>query len=151
MPPQLDEHETEIAAGVDDVWPALLDALDGGFSGTVARGYARMVGCADRSVSGPRPLAEGSTFPGFHVIEADPGRALVLEGRHHFSSYRLAFRLEAIGPGRTRLRAESRATFPGVHGRIYRLLVVSSGAHVASVRRLLSGIRRASEAWPDGA
>jgi hypothetical protein len=151
MLPHLDEHETEIAAGADDVWRALLDALDGGFSGTAARGYARIVGCADRSASGPRPLAAGSTLPGFHVAEADPGRALVLDGRHHLSSYRLAFRLEAIGSGRTRLRAESRATFPGVHGRIYRFLVVGTGGHVASVRRLLSGIRRASEAPPGAA
>lgn len=146
QPPHLDEHSTVVAADADDVWAALLETLDRSFSGRVPAAYARLVGCADTTTSGPRPHVPGSTLPGFRVTTATPGRQLVLEGRHRFSSYALVFRLEPAGPGRTALRAESRASFPGVHGRLYRLLVTRTGAHVVGVRGLLSGVRRRAEA-----
>ncbi|MFF2066708.1 hypothetical protein ACFVWZ_33725 [Streptomyces sp. NPDC058200] len=142
--PYIDEHAKVIAAGADDVWRGLGDTLDRSFSRPGMALYARLVGSADRTASGPRPLAEGSTFPGFRVAAAVPGRELVLEGRHRFSSYALIFRLEHVGPGRSRLRAESRAAFPGVAGRCYRALVIGTGGHVVGMRRLLSAIRRRS-------
>jgi hypothetical protein len=143
--PYVDEHATVIEAAVDDVWRGLGETLDHSFSRRGAGGYARVVGCADRTASGPRPLGVGSTFPGFRVAAAVPGRELVLEGRHRFSSYALIFHLDEVGPGRSRLRAESRAEFPGAAGRLYRLLVISTGGHVLGVRRLLSAVRRRSE------
>lgn len=133
--PYLDEHTTTVAAGADDVWLALLDTLDG-IHGTA---YARAVRCADPVASGPRPLAEGSTIPGFRVAAAVPGSELVLQGRHHFSTYTLTFRLEE-SRGRTLLRAESRAAFPGLAGGLYRLLVVGTRGHVLLTRRLLSAV-----------
>jgi hypothetical protein len=141
--PYLDEHSTDIRADVDDVWISLLDTLSGAFSR--ASGYARVIRCIPRRAAGQRPLAEGSTIPGFRVVTAVPGRALVLEGRHRFSTYALTFRLEPVDSGRSRLRAESRAAFPGVPGRVYRLLVVRSGGHVHAVRRLLAAVRRRAE------
>jgi hypothetical protein len=153
--PHLDEHATTIAAGVDDVWPVLLEALDRIFSRPVAATYARAVGCADHDASGPRPLAVASTVPGFRVVAAVPGSALVLEGRHRFSVYALIFRLDSVAPDWTRLRAETRAVFPGRAGGLYRLLVVGTGGHVLAVRRMLSAIERraAARATPtrDGA
>jgi hypothetical protein len=143
--PYIDEHATLIAAGADDVWRSLGETLDRSFSRPGVAGYARLVGSADCTASGPRPLAEGSTFPGFRVVAAVPGRELVLEGRHRFSSYALIFRLEHVSPGRSRLRAESRAAFPGLAGGIYRRLVIETGGHVVGMRRLLSAIRRRSE------
>jgi hypothetical protein len=143
--PFLDEHATTIEAGVDDVWPVLIETLDGAFSRPGVASYARAVRCADVMASGPRPLAEDSTIPGFRVVAAVTGSELVLAGRHRFSSYALVFRLEQVGSGRSRLRAESRATFPGLAGGVYRLLVIGTGGHVVVVRRLLSGIRRRSE------
>jgi hypothetical protein len=74
-----------------------------------------------------------------------PGRELVLQGRHRFASYALIFRIEDIGPRRSRLRAESRAAFPGRAGRLHRRLVIGTGGHVVGMRRLLSAIRRRSE------
>jgi hypothetical protein len=74
-----------------------------------------------------------------------PGSQLVLAGRHRFSHYTLTFRLQQIEPERTRLSAESRASFPGVAGGVYRLLVVRSGGHVVAVRRLLAGMKRRVE------
>jgi hypothetical protein len=143
--PFLDEHETTISSGVDDVWPVLIDTLDRALSRAGMASYARAVGCADCTASGPRPLAEGSTMPGFRVISAIPGSELVLEGSHRFSSYALIFRLEQVGSGRCRLRAETRAAFPGLAGGVYRLLVVGTRGHVVAVRRLLSATRRRSD------
>ncbi|MGC5021040.1 hypothetical protein [Micromonospora sp. DT47] len=143
--PYLDEHVTVIAAGADDVWRGLGETLDRSFSRPGMASYARLVGSADRTASGPRPPAEGSTFPGFRVVAAVPGRELVLQGCHRFSSYALIFRLEHAGPGRSRLRAESRAAFPGLAGGLYRQLVVGTGGHAVGMRRLLSAIRRRSE------
>jgi hypothetical protein len=94
--PYVDEHTTDIAADVEDVWPSLTETLDRDFGRAWAATYARLVGCADRASSGPRPLVEGSTIPGFHVVAVVPGQEIVLEGRHHFSSYALTFRLERI-------------------------------------------------------
>ena len=147
--PFLDEHEISVAADVDDVWRALLAALDGSFSRGGGAGLARVLGCVDRTAAGPRPLEQGSTVPGFRVVSANPGRELALEGRHRFSSYALIFHIDPVGPGHSLLRAESRATFPGLHGGVYRLLVVGSGGHVASVRSLLSSIRRRAERSPN--
>jgi hypothetical protein len=146
--PRVDEHTTVIAAGVDQVWPALLETLDLTFSRPVVSAYARIVGCTEATASGPRPLAEGAKFPGFRVATAAPARELVLEGRHRFSSYALTFRLDQLGSGSSRLRAESRANFPGMAGHVYRLLVIGTGTHVFTVRRLLAEIHRRSERPP---
>ncbi|MEV4945465.1 hypothetical protein [Streptomyces sp. NPDC053755] len=140
--PYIDEHATVVPVGADAVWRALLDALEGSFAGSGGARYARLVGCADRTASGPRPLAEGSALPGFRVTVADPGRELSLEGRHRFSTYALTFRLDDAGPGRTRLRAESRGAFPGPAGRVYRGLAIGTGGHAVGMRRLLGSIAR---------
>ena len=140
----LDEHSTMIEASADAVWSALLAVVDHEFSRGTAL-FVRAVGCTDTVVSGPRPLAEGSTVPGFRVAKAVPGVELALEGRHRFSTYALIFRIDHVDADRSRLRAESRADFPGVPGRIYRLLVVGTRGHVLAVRRLLSGVKRRAE------
>jgi hypothetical protein len=143
--PHIDEHETAIAANVGDVWPVLIEAVDRAFSRAGMARYARIVGSADRTASGPRPLAEGSTIPGFRVVAADPEAELVLEGRNCFSSYDLTFRLEQVTAGRSRLRAESRGAFPGLAGRVYQLLVIGTGGHAAVVRRFLSAVKARAE------
>lgn len=142
--PYVDEHSVVIAASVDDVWAALME-LDNAFARPVVATYARAVGCADTKPSGPRPLAEGSSMPGFRVVTALPRSKLVLAGRHRFSSYALIFRIDELGAGRSRLRAESRAAFPGVTGAVYRMLVIGTRGHVVGMRRLLSAIKRAAE------
>ncbi|MEV7342843.1 hypothetical protein [Streptomyces sp. NPDC093544] len=143
--PYVDEHVTVVVADADDVWRGLVESVERSFSRLGSAGYTRLVGCADRTASGPRPLAEGSTFPGFRVVAAVPGRELVLEGRHRFSTYALIFRLDHAGPGRTRLSAETRAVFPGLAGGLYRRLAIGTGGHAAGLRRLLSTVRHRSE------
>jgi hypothetical protein len=141
-PPFVDEHSITIEAEADQVWSALLDTLEGSFSPARAATYARLVGCAHATASGPRPLAEGATIPGFRVVAAAPAEELVLDGRHRYSSYSLRFRLESDGTSATRLSAQTRASFPGLPGRAYRLAVIGTGVHAAAVRRLLSAVRR---------
>ncbi len=127
------------------MWPALLEVVTRGFTRPGMATYARLVGSEHWSAGGPRPLRVGSTLPGFQVVATVPGSELALAGRHRFSSYSLTFRVDDAGPGRSRLRAESRAAFPGLTGRAYRLLVVGSRGHVVAVRRLLAAVRRRAE------
>jgi hypothetical protein len=78
-------------------------------------------------------------------VSAVPELELALVGRHRFSSYALTFRIDRLGPDRTQLRAESRAAFPGVLGRAYRIAVIGTGGHAVAVRRLLTAVQRGSE------
>ncbi|MEY9989861.1 hypothetical protein ABIE67_001893 [Streptomyces sp. V4I8] len=84
-----------------------------------------------------RALGETVDRPGFHVVTAVPAKELALAGSHPFATYALIFRLEEAGAGRTRVRAESRAAFPGPAGRLYRLLVIGTRGHAWAVRRML--------------
>lgn len=111
-------------------------------------GFARILGCLDTEASGPRPLAPGSAVPGFHVVAVEEPETLALAGRHRYSDYELIFRLDDLGPGRSRLRAETRAAFPGTPGRLYRVMLMGTGAHVIATRRMLATVGRDAEA-PD--
>jgi hypothetical protein len=142
--PFVDEHAAVVEAAPGEVWAALVGTIDGAFGGRAATGYARLVGCEPRRAGGPRPLTAGSTLPGFEVVGARPGAVLELVGRHRFARYALTFRLDDLGDGTTRLRAETRSEFPGLAGAVYRAAVIGSGVHGVSVRRLLAGVARRS-------
>lgn len=141
--PYIDEHAQVVDADLETTWTACLRAVDRSFR-PVGR-TARLLGCEDTAVSGPRPLTIGSTLPGFHVEEAEPGKTLALAGRHRFSDYALIFRLERTGNGATTIRAETRARFPGVKGGIYKTLVIRTRGHVLVTRRLLNAMKRRAE------
>jgi hypothetical protein len=143
--PYVDELTINVDADRDGTWPALLRTVEGSFASARGRGPARLLACEDTEPSGPRPLAQGSAFPGFHVETAEPGDELVLAGRHRFSTYLLIFHLEDAGAGRTKLIAETRAAFPGLKGSIYRALVIGTRMHVLVTRRLLSATKRRAE------
>ncbi|WP_406059183.1 hypothetical protein OG462_19365 [Streptomyces sp. NBC_01077] len=137
--PFVDEHAVVVDAGRDEVWRRLLVGVERSLSQAGGARYVRLVRGVPRVPGGPRPLAEGSEFPGFRVAGVVPGRELALEGRHRFSTYSLGFRIEELTDGRCRLRAETRAAFPGAAGRVYRLLVIVSGGHAFAMRRMLAG------------
>ncbi|MET9835066.1 hypothetical protein ABZ078_38645 [Streptomyces sp. NPDC006385] len=139
--PFVDAHTSLVAAEPDAVWRAVAETVRRGFGHRRAEAVARLLGCADRTVSGPWPPAEGSTIPGFRTAAAVPGRELALTGSHRFSTYALIFRLEEAGEGRTRVRAETWAAFPGPAGRLYRLVVIGTRGHALAVRRMLTTVR----------
>ncbi|MFM9695514.1 hypothetical protein [Streptomyces europaeiscabiei] len=144
--PFVDEQTILIEAHAGEVWWALAEALDWAFSRPAAVRYAKLVGCADHTAAGPRPPVVGATtFPGFRTATVIPARELTLLGRHRFSSYTWTFRLDEVEPGRVRLRAETRATFPGPAGGLYRLLALGTGTHARLTRSLLSTVRRQAE------
>jgi hypothetical protein len=89
---------------------------------------------------------EGSTIVGFRVARSEAPVELALVGRHRFSRYALIFRIDDLGGARSRLRAISRAEFPGVAGAAYRALVIGSRMHVRAVRSILAAVRRRAEA-----
>lgn len=139
--PYVDEHAVIIEANRDVSWVALQDMLEF----VAPARFTRVLGCADTAASGPRPMEEGSTVPGFHVVAADTPGELSLAGRHHFSDYALIFRLDEVSGGGTRLRAESRAVFPGFRGALYRMLLMGTGGHVLATRRMLAAVKRRAE------
>jgi hypothetical protein len=143
--PHVDEHALVVEAGCDATWTALLRVVEGTVSAGAVPRFARILGCADTAAAGPRPLAEGSALPGFHIAVAERPTELALAGSHRFSSYALVFRLEESGEGRTRVRAETRAEFPHLKGAIYRGLVIGTRMHVLATRRILAGVKRNAE------
>ena len=144
--PHVDEHAVEIGAAPDATWESLLRVIEGSFGSNGTARFARLLGCADTRSSGPRPLAMGSSLPGFQVECAESKVELALRGSHRFSQYALIFRLDELSASRTRLRAETRATFPGVKGSVYRALVIGTRGHVLVTHRLLVATKRRAEA-----
>ncbi|MCW3840498.1 hypothetical protein ONA70_10365 [Micromonospora yasonensis] len=134
--PFVDEHRVLAPASAPAVWHALARQVPGARGGVLAH----LLGAEPRRASGTL-LDPGATLPGFAVTEAEPGRHVRLTGRHRFSRYALVFTLSAQ-PGGTLLSARTYAEFPGLPGRLYRLLVIGSGGHRVLVGRMLRTIGR---------
>jgi hypothetical protein len=143
--PHIDEHSLAVEADAESTWEALLRVAEGSFGTAGTARVARLLGCAEVEASGPRPLAGGSTIPGFGVELAERPEQLSLTGGHRFSSYALIFRLDERSEGRTVLRAETRADFPGLKGSIYRAAVIGTRGHVLVTRRLLGAVKQRAE------
>jgi hypothetical protein len=142
--PPIDEHGVLVLAAAPIVWEALLRTLGRSSSRKMAPRIARTLGCSETESHGD-PGHIGSTLPGFVVARVVEPAVLALEGRHRFSRYGLVFRLEPTKDDRTLLRAETRASFPGIAGRLYRVLVIGTRGHVLAVNSLLRSIRRRAE------
>jgi hypothetical protein len=71
-------------------------------------------------------------------------------GENRFSSYALVFRIDLLPGQRCRVRAETRATFPGASGRLYKLGVLGTRLHVVGVRRMLRTLRKQAEKRASG-
>jgi hypothetical protein len=138
--PFIDRRCVAIAAPDERIWAALGEVLEHGFGGLGIAQLAHVLGTSERSIEGAR-LSMGSTIVGFRVIESDAPHKVVLAGRHRFSRYLLAIEIEDGV-----LCATTRAEFPGLHGSAYKALVIGSGAHVVSMRRILTKVKRRAEA-----
>ncbi len=118
--PYIDEDAITVDAGRADTWSALLRVM-----------------CRDPG--------DPSTVPtGFALDEARAPARFALKGRHPFAVYRWVFELEPLTGTRTRVRSATWAAFPGVHGKIYRTLVIGTGGHRVAVRWTLNRIARAA-------
>lgn len=116
----IDEHAITVDANRAETWSALLRVM-----------------CRDPH--------DPSTVPiGFVLDEAREPERFALKGRHLFAIYRWVFALDTDTAGRTRVRATTWAAFPGVHGTIYRALVVGSGGHRVVTRATLKRIAAAA-------
>lgn len=142
--PAVDEHSIEIAADPGRTWEALVGILPRMFDTRRGRLGARVLGSAYAEADG-EPSVIGSTLPGFVVSRSVRPATLALLGQHRYSRYALVFCIDELGPGRSRLRAETRAEFPGGKGRAYRGLVIGSRGHVVMVRRILEAVRKRAE------
>ncbi|MFI2651475.1 hypothetical protein [Micromonospora fulviviridis] len=143
--PFVDEHRALVAAPPAEVWRSLGTQFTH-HGATGADLLAHLLGTVPRRAAGP-PLTEGAALPGFAVAEVVPGRRLRLAGRHRFSRYVLQFDLADRADG-TLVSARTYAEFPGLHGGLYRLLVIGSGGHRLAVRRMLRDIRDRAERGP---
>jgi hypothetical protein len=128
--PYVDEHAITIAVPRDQVWTALRRYVTTSIGVSDGNLLARLLGTSPRS--------------GFEVTEAVPADRLTLAGRHRFSRYALVFELHDKADDITKLRAKTYAVFPGPHGRIYRVLVIGTRAHVLATNRMLRAVRRLS-------
>jgi hypothetical protein len=142
--PPIDEHSVVVDAPPSATWDALVGVVGGAFGGRVSASLARALGCAETEATGDL-RHPGGTIPGFVVARVIPPVLLGLLGAHRFSRYALVFRIDELKEDRSRLRAETRAEFPGVQGRAYRALVIGSRGHVLVVRRLLRAVRKRAE------
>lgn len=117
--PYIDEHAIAVDADRIETWSALLRVM-----------------CRD-------PHDPSSVPTGFVLDEARPPERFALRGHHPFAVYRWVFELDEQAPQRTHLRAATWADFPGMHGKIYRALVISTGGHRLVVRWILKRVAAA--------
>ena len=135
--PYIDEYATRVEGPADHTWVAITRVLRGELEG--ARRLTRILGAAPGERSGDwNGDLDGATLPGFAVVDARRPARLELRGRHRFARYSLVFLIDG-----ERVRAQTYATFPGVKGRVYRALVISSGAHRVVTKRLLRRVAAA--------
>lgn len=125
--PYIDEIAVTIAAPRALVWDALVRYVDTRLVAPKQRRLARLLGADSPG--------------GFAPSERITQRRLALVGRHRFARYELMFEL-ADGASGTVLRAITYAAFPGLHGRIYRALVLGTRLHVLATRGMLNAVQR---------
>lgn len=147
--PHVDEHSIAVSAEPEQLWDAVVEVAWRSFAGGASARMSTILGSSERAASG-QPGEVGSTLPGFRVESAQPPATLLLAGGHRFSRYALIFRIEPAGAAASRLTAETRAEFPGLHGRAYRALVIGTRLHVRVVRRMLAAAKRRAERATSG-
>ncbi|TCM45021.1 hypothetical protein [Kribbella sp. VKM Ac-2568] len=124
--PYVDTHQTTVDAPRERVWSALLRYVDTSLGARKAVPLAWVLGTKPQS--------------GFEPIHEIPQHQLTLAGRHRFAKYQLIFDLTDTPNGQTVLSAHTYSAFPGPHGRLYRLLVITTHFHALATTQLLHTI-----------
>ena len=135
--PFLDEHRERVDVPADVAWTALVGVLRRRMGG--AGKLARVLGCDPMEGTAGFSGRVGETLPGFRVVDSEPGRRLALRGQHRFARYALTFFIDG-----QQLLARSEAAFPGLHGWLYRSLLMGTGGHRIVTRGLLRQVARAA-------
>lgn len=81
----------------------------------------------------------------WRIVQSQRPAVHVLEGRHPFATYRLAFRVHDAASDQSIVTAESRAAFPGLKGSAYRTAVIGTRFHVLAVKAMMRRIARRAE------
>ncbi len=123
----MDEHSVTVDAPREAVWKAV-----GQYARELTRSDHGLIG----TVLGTEPRS------GFDVSQQTEGKCLELSGRHRFARYRLVLALTEQPDRALKLSAISYADFPGARGRLYRAVLLGSGAHILAVRHMLRTISR---------
>ena len=144
--PFVDAWSVDIDAPASVVWDAVLASAPGTQAGLTRRALAALLGADPAASNGLASHALGAERPGFAVCEVVPPVTYALTGRHRFAVYQLVFRIDKRGPGRSRLTAETFATFPGTAGRLYRMLLMDAKLHALVMWFMVRRVRRRAEA-----
>jgi hypothetical protein len=124
--PYVDTHQTTVDAPRERVWIALRRYVETSLGARKAGPLAWILGTKPQS--------------GFESIDEIPEQQLTLAGRHRFAKYHLIFDLTDTTDGQTVLSAHTYSAFPGPHGRLYRLLVITTHFHALATTQLLHTI-----------
>ena len=143
--PFVDAWSVDIVAPPRVVWDAVLTTAPGTQGGPVRRAIAVLLKADPADSNGLASHALGAERPGFAVCEVVAPITYALAGRHRFATYQLVFRIDQRGPGRSRLTAETFATFPGTAGRLYRMLLMDAKLHALVMWVMVRRVRRRAE------
>jgi hypothetical protein len=146
----------EVATSPERLWevlpelPVALRNTRWGSVGAIPLGVAALVrrehGITDNDFGrGPWTLREGAVLSrAFTIDRVDPGRELVLVGRHSLADFGTNFYVESIGFNRSRLTNITRARFKtSVAGRVY--LIGVHVFHNLYMDWMLRALRRRAE------
>jgi hypothetical protein len=146
--PRIDEHEISVNVPAPVAWAAVVTVFERLTTKPAWRLFAQAIRCTPDRASGTADTA-GTALPGFMVVASETPTEWALEGEHLFSRYALTFRITPLDGEHCRITAHTSAEFPGLHGTLYRALVISSGGHMIGVRSILRNIKAEAERSKD--
>jgi hypothetical protein len=142
--PCIDEHEISLNVAAPVAWTAVVAVFGRLATRPAWRMFARAIRCKPDHAVGTAVTA-GDSLPGFLVARCTAPTEWALEGEHLFSRYALTFRIAPVDSEHCRVGAHSTADFPGLHGKVYRAMVIGSGGHAIGVRSILRSIKTEAE------
>ena len=142
--PYIDEHQVSVDASAPLAWAAVVDVFGRLSTKPGWRVFAQAIRCKPVRAAGTSGTV-GTSLPGFLVARCEPPTEWALEGAHLFSRYALTFRIDSLDNAHCRVTARSSAEFPGLHGKMYRAVVIGTGGHKVGVRNILRSIKTEAE------